>query len=99
MRCWPGPRGLWVLTAPLLMEAELSGLVPAAASAAPARGLPMAIRRLVFAGLPAALAAAGIAIAVMSGSGSGAGSAAPHARIVSQGTVVGSGPHPSGPTG
>src|SRR5690349_9371694 len=97
MRCWPGPRGLRVLIAPLLLEAGVGGLVPAAASAAPARGLSMAIRRLVFAGLPAALAAAGIAIAVMSGSG--AGSAAPHARIVSQGTVVGPGPHPSGPTG
>jgi len=49
------------------------------------------------AGLPAALAAAGIGIAVMSGSG--AASVTPHAHVVAQGTVVSSGPHPSGPTG
>jgi hypothetical protein len=50
----------------------------------------MAIRRLVFAGLLAALAAAGIGIAVMPGSG--AGSVTPHAQIVSQGAAVVPGP-------
>ena len=90
MNCWPGRRGLRVLIAPLLLAAGLSGQVPAAASAAPARGPSMVIRRLVFAGLLAALAAAGTGIAVMSGSG--AGSATPHAQIVSQGAPVTQGP-------
>ena len=97
MNCWPGRRGLRVLIAPLLLAAGLSGQVPAAASAAPARGPSMVIRRLVFAGLLAALAAAGTGIAVMSGSG--AGSATPHAQIVSQGAPIGTGPKPSGPVG
>lgn len=96
MRCWPGRRGLRVLIAPLLLASGLSGLGPAAASAAAARRPPTALRS-VFAGLLAAFAAAVIGIAVMSGSG--AGSVTPHAQIVSQGTVVTSGPHPSGPTG
>jgi hypothetical protein len=97
MRCWPGRCGLRVLIAPLLLAAGLGGLGPAAASAAAARRSSTAIRRVVFAGLLAAFAAAVIGIAVMSGSG--AGSVTPHAQIVSQGTVVTSGPHPSGPTG
>ena len=96
MNCWPGRRGLRVLIAPLLLAAGLSGQVPAAASAAPAWGA-MAVRRLVFAGVLAAFAAAGIGIAVMSGSG--AGSATPHAQIVSQGAPIGTGPKPSGPVG
>jgi len=90
MHCWPGQRGLRVLIAPRLLGAGLSGPAPAAASAAPARGPSMAIRRLVFAGLLAALATAGTGIAVMSGSG--AGSATPHAQIVSQGAPVTQGP-------
>jgi hypothetical protein len=57
----------------------------------------MAIRRLVFTALLAALAVAGTGIAVMSGSG--AGSATPHAQIVSQGAPIGTGPQPSGPVG
>lgn len=96
MRCWPGRRGLRVLITPLLPAAGLSALVPAAASAAPARGSSMAIRRLIFAGLLAALAAAGTSIAVASGSGAGSGT--PHAHIVSQGVPIASGPV-LGPTG
>jgi hypothetical protein len=82
-----------MLIAPLLLEAGPSGLVLAAASAAPARGPSMAIRGLVFAGL---LAAAAIGIAVMSGGGTGF--VAPHAHIVSQGVPIASGPV-LGPTG
>jgi hypothetical protein len=50
----------------------------------------MVIRRLVFAGLVAALAMAGIGIVVMSGSG--AGPVTPPAHIVSQGAAVVTGP-------
>jgi hypothetical protein len=94
MRCWPGRRGLRVLITPLPPAAGLSALAPAAASAASARGSSMAIRRLVLAGLLAALAAAGIAVMP----GSGAGSVTPHAHIVSQGVPIASGPV-LGPTG
>jgi len=90
MRYWLGRRGLRVLIAPRLLAAGLSGLVPATVSAELCQGSSMAIRRLVFAGLLAALATAGIGIAAMSGSGEG--SVTPHAQIVSQGAPVTQGP-------